>query len=315
MSQYGMAATLKLTGLSEHTIRAWERRYGAVEPTRDMNGRRSYTAKDIQRLKKISLLSEAGHKISSIAKKRNSELDLMLKDSASLTAELNENKVYAKSVEAEKIIQTLWNCLNRFDIDSVNRTLNRAKFYFSPREVILNIISPLMERVGASVSDDGLCIAQEHALTECVKRTVALIEESAQASYHSNRFTAILATPEGDYHGLGIQMASALCKAHGVNTINLGPNLPARELALSIKLSNANLVIIGTTDSSLRDESATTEGFFALCKKTLPRSLNIWIGGSGTKHLSNLPSNWMALKSLQELDQQLDSFIGKIEHE
>ena len=44
---HGIGAVARLTGLSDHTIRAWERRYGAVVARRAANGRRVYTEGDI----------------------------------------------------------------------------------------------------------------------------------------------------------------------------------------------------------------------------------------------------------------------------
>ena len=38
------------TGLSQHVIRVWERRYGVVEPERSGTNRRLYTEADIKRL-------------------------------------------------------------------------------------------------------------------------------------------------------------------------------------------------------------------------------------------------------------------------
>ena len=42
--RYGIGAVAKLTGLTDHTIRVWERRYAAVVAGRAANGRREYTA-------------------------------------------------------------------------------------------------------------------------------------------------------------------------------------------------------------------------------------------------------------------------------
>ena len=48
-----MTATSRMTGLTAGTLRAWERRHGAVEPSRDAAGRRVYDAAMIERLTRL----------------------------------------------------------------------------------------------------------------------------------------------------------------------------------------------------------------------------------------------------------------------
>ncbi|MGD9051316.1 MAG: MerR family transcriptional regulator, partial [Desulfobacterales bacterium] len=58
------------TGLSAHVIRAWEKRYGAVQPGRTSTGRRLYSNSDIQHLKLLQQAAGIGHRIAQL-----SELD------------------------------------------------------------------------------------------------------------------------------------------------------------------------------------------------------------------------------------------------
>src|SRR5512143_2420604 len=62
------------TGLSGHVLRAWERRYHVVEPTRSEGGQRLYSEADIERLLLLRRLTEAGGAISQLAHLPSSEL-------------------------------------------------------------------------------------------------------------------------------------------------------------------------------------------------------------------------------------------------
>ena len=64
---YRIGAVAQLTGLSTDTIRAWERRYGLVEPTRTDTGLRVYSLADVQRLRTLELLSRGEACASEIA--------------------------------------------------------------------------------------------------------------------------------------------------------------------------------------------------------------------------------------------------------
>ena len=66
-SVYGIGAVARLTGLTDHTIRVWERRYAAVVTARAANGRRQYTEADVQKLSLLKLLTDHGIAISRVA--------------------------------------------------------------------------------------------------------------------------------------------------------------------------------------------------------------------------------------------------------
>jgi len=61
----GMAA--RLAGLSASTLRIWEHRYGVVAPPKSASGQRTYSMKDIERLRLIKRLTLEGHAISTVA--------------------------------------------------------------------------------------------------------------------------------------------------------------------------------------------------------------------------------------------------------
>lgn len=65
--RYGIGAVAKLTGLTDHTIRVWERRYGAVVAQRAPNGRRMYNPTDVEKLGLLKRLTEQGLSIGQIA--------------------------------------------------------------------------------------------------------------------------------------------------------------------------------------------------------------------------------------------------------
>jgi DNA-binding transcriptional MerR regulator len=64
---YGIGAVAKLTGLTDHTIRVWERRYAAVVAQRASNGRRVYKPIDVEKLGLLKRLTDQGMSIGQIA--------------------------------------------------------------------------------------------------------------------------------------------------------------------------------------------------------------------------------------------------------
>ena len=64
---YGIGAVAKMTGLTDHTIRVWERRYGVVDARRLANGRRAYSARHVEKLGYLKRLTDQGLSIGQIA--------------------------------------------------------------------------------------------------------------------------------------------------------------------------------------------------------------------------------------------------------
>ena len=57
----------RLAGLSPSTLRIWEHRYAVVAPPRSAAGQRTYSMKDIERLRLIKRLTLEGHAIGTVA--------------------------------------------------------------------------------------------------------------------------------------------------------------------------------------------------------------------------------------------------------
>jgi len=64
---YRIGTVAGLTGLDPHTIRAWERRHGAVKPSRSERGTRLYDDHAIERLQLIKALVDCGEPIRRVA--------------------------------------------------------------------------------------------------------------------------------------------------------------------------------------------------------------------------------------------------------
>ena len=82
----GIGAVARLTGLTDHTIRVWERRYNAVVAGRASNGRRTYKSEDVEKLKLLKLLTDQGLSIGRIAAESTEQLAARAQELRSLAA-------------------------------------------------------------------------------------------------------------------------------------------------------------------------------------------------------------------------------------
>ena len=72
--KFNIGAVARLTGLTDHTIRVWERRYEAVVAGRSKTQRREYTAADVEKLGLLKALTDRGLSIGSIARETPEQL-------------------------------------------------------------------------------------------------------------------------------------------------------------------------------------------------------------------------------------------------
>ena len=79
--RYRIGAVCRLTGISQHVLRVWEKRYGVVEPERSETDRRLYSENDVSRLSLLKVLVDRGQAIGSIADLDNAELKRRIQQS------------------------------------------------------------------------------------------------------------------------------------------------------------------------------------------------------------------------------------------
>lgn len=77
-TMFHIGAVARMTGLSPDIIRAWERRYGVIEPHRTSTRHRLYSREDIGRLALIKNLVDLGHRIGTVGSLSIEELQARL---------------------------------------------------------------------------------------------------------------------------------------------------------------------------------------------------------------------------------------------
>ena len=83
-----IGAVSRLTGVSTHTLRKWETRYGAISPRRTENGDRRYSRGDLERLLIIKRLVDAGESPRDVAGISDVELKQKLEQLSELQRQI-----------------------------------------------------------------------------------------------------------------------------------------------------------------------------------------------------------------------------------
>ncbi|HEX7667460.1 MAG TPA: MerR family transcriptional regulator [Polyangiaceae bacterium] len=289
---YRIAVAARMTGVSEHTLRVWERRYGTLASHRSDAGYRLYTSDDVDRIQRLRRLTEAGHAIGDIAKLSIADLKKLARAAAPPTV---VDRVV--SSEARRRFMT---AVDAFDLVEAARVMATARLAFSPLELVSEVIAPLLAELGQRwIDDPGNAIAQEHAATVVLRDELMRLLVSSQQRPDGPRVA--IAAPEAELHEFGALIAAVIAAAAGAHVLYLGPNLPARDLATAAKKHRADVVLLSVV--SLGEKRM--KPYLQILRDSLGAKIPIWVGGAAAK-----PSNLegvVHIDSLAKLERLLRS--------
>ena len=125
---YNMKAVVEATGISAATLRAWERRYGALSPGRTDSGYRLYSARDIAVLRWLKARVDEGMSISQA-------ISLLTHQPArrAATRSRTERAARVAAVPARHA-STCWHALIRYDEAAGRPAARRSVRRLRPRE-------------------------------------------------------------------------------------------------------------------------------------------------------------------------------------
>ena len=307
MKVYNINITSKLTGLSVHTLRAWEKRYSIVNPKRNDSGHRSYNDKEIEILSILNLLCNHGHNISNLKGTPLKELKDLAKKSGLKTGLDNNLQIDDNPANVKDLLNNLLLALEAFRLDVVSHEFYNIKVKLSLKDLALNVISPLMQTIGHKVMDNSLSIFQEHALSSIIKFHLGQFLYNTPRKHKINNKLIIISTPEGDFHEFGILLAALLCVHNGSNFYYLGPNMPAEALIQAAHSLNADHIILGTTNINNASSSDKLDSYFSKVLKGIGSKRKLIVGGTGYFDFSKfkIKKNFEYVINLNHLEKYL----------
>ncbi len=227
------------TGLTPHLLRAWERRYGAVAPSRSSGGQRLYSDLDVQRLKLIRQLAKRGHSIGQLAGASLSDLQRTAREeNLPGTGHLTE----AEGESVEDFGPAVLSAVRKLDGAELQVVLERAAVTLGVPRFLEQVAAPSLQKIGQGWSDGTVSIAQEHLATAVFRRALGWILQVYSAKGGAPRL--VVATPPRHVHELGAMLAAGAAAAQGWDVIYLGADLPIAELLSSARLVGANAVAL-----------------------------------------------------------------------
>ena len=301
-----IAAVERDTRLSKDTLRVWERRYGFPSPLRDGQGERAYPLDQVEKLRLVKRLLDAGHRPGRILPLPIAQLQQLAEQS------VDAPQRGADAVLAPAELQAQLERIRAHDQPALRSELMRQLARHGVFRFITEVLGPLNVAVGDAWLRGQLEVFEEHVYTETVQTVLrqALAQiprgdsdrsnDSAKDSDSAPR--VLLATVQGESHGLGLLMVEALLALEGCACVSLGVQAPVWDIARAARAFRSNIVALSFTASM--SPNPIIDSLTELRSK-LPPDVPLWAGGSAPALQRRPVPGVLALTTLEELPAAL----------
>lgn len=250
-------------GVSEHVLRAWERRYGLLKPARSAGGYRLYSDADEHRIRRMQAHLSAG-----------------LSAAEAAQAALSEERIAhatpgtAGSSDRDRLAgaaHSLAQSLEQLDEPAAQAALDRLLADFTIETVLRDVLLPHLHDVGERWERGRVSVAREHFASNVLRGRLASI---AMGWGHGHGPRALLACPPDEQHDLALLMFGIVLHRCGWRVEYLGANTPIRELAGTVAETHPDLAVLA---------AVTPERFDGLTADLtrLARSVALAVAGAG----------------------------------
>lgn len=270
----GIAAVERETGLSKDLLRVWERRYGFPQPQRDALGERVYPPEQVQRLRWIKRLLDAGQRPNQVVALPAESLQARLRElAAQAPPGFLRSRPAGPDVEE---LDALLAPLRSQELYRLHEALQAELLKRGLGAYVVELLAPLVQRVGQLWSENQLQVFEEHLFTEAVQQQLRRAIAMLPGRPLEDRPRVLLSSLPGEEHGLGLLMAQSLLVLEGCHCVSLGLQTPVGDIAEAARGQRADIVALSF--SAFASNALVDDGLSALLP-LLPPGAELWAGG------------------------------------
>lgn len=303
----GIAAVERDTGLSKDLLRVWERRYGFPCPERDGLGERVYSAEQVQRLRLIKRLLDAGARPSHVVALPTSALQQRLQTLEQRPAPATSRSEGRLSHED---LDALLKPLLSHQLYALQEALQAQLLKRGLGPYVIEVLAPLIAHVGHLWSQGRVQIFEEHLFTEVVQQQLHRAMAMLPPNERMGPPRVLLGTVPGEEHGLGLLMVQALLALSGCQCISLGLQTPIDQIATASHSQRADVLALSFSayaSAALVDESLTH------LLASLPSDAQLWVGGSAAalRRHAQRDERLRVIASLDQVAEAVSQWRGR----
>jgi MerR family transcriptional regulator, light-induced transcriptional regulator len=228
-------------GVSDHVLRAWESRYGLLQPTRSSGGFRLYSEADVARVRRMQALVAQGLSAAEAARVALAEDEAVLAGNQAVPGSDAEPRAAVSPANSSGALRL---ALDAFDEPGAQAVLDRLVSDLSLTTMLREVVLPYLAELGERWVQGTASIAQEHFASNLIRGRLAGLARG-WGDGHGPR--AVLACPSGELHDLALMIFGIALNRRGWRIDYLGANTPVDELTRAAHARHPDLVVLAAT--------------------------------------------------------------------
>lgn len=254
------------TGVGTSTLRAWERRYGLINPERTPKGHRLYSEVDVARIERILVLLEEGHSLQHMVQTLAESEDSLIETATAGEPSSDWLTLQSKCLDA----------IRDFSSERLEAIFNEVTSLYPIDLITERLIEPVLEHLGTSWRGRVGAIAEEHFFSSWLRNRLGQGFQHAAGQARGARI--ICACMPGSQHEIGLTLFALSAMARGYRVLYFGANLPLEEIPHIAERSAAKGIVLS---AHARVSSNAEQHLADLMQQS---NLPIFLGGPGSAH-------------------------------
>ena len=225
-------------GVSDHVLRAWESRYGLLQPVRSAGGFRLYSEADALRMRRMQAHLASGLSAAEAARA------VLEEDSGARSVVGRAAGPDHGLATAGELSRDLRRALDTFDEPAAQAVLDRLMSDLSLTTVFREVVLPYLAELGLRWEQGTASIAQEHFASNVIHGRLAGL---VRGWGNGHGPLAVLACPPGELHDLALMVFGIVLNRSGWKIEYLWISTPVEELARAADARQPGLVVVAAT--------------------------------------------------------------------
>lgn len=241
-SQLRIGELSRRAGVSPELLRAWERRYGLLHPTRSPGGLRLYSLEDLER---VQLMSR--HMAEGLAAREAAALATRATLGSKSTAPASDPRS-ASAFDPQTARAELGRTMEAFDEPGAQAVIDELLAVATVDALLSEVIVPYLHDVGERWQRGELSVAQEHFAANLLRgRLLGL----ARGWGRGTGPRVLLACPAGERHDLGLIVFGLALRARTWRIDFLGSDTPTESVIEAARATQPALIVLSSATPEL----------------------------------------------------------------
>jgi DNA-binding transcriptional MerR regulator len=247
---FKIGVVTRVTGVPVATLRVWEKRYGFPKSARTAGGHRLYSERDIELIRWVKSQLDMGMKTSQAMRtlerlEQGDGLSAIVPTPAPTTVEAQPQG------SLDTHVRHLLDTLTANDLEGADRLLGEMLAFYSPEQIVLGVILPVLSGIGTEWAEGRIGVATEHLASAFLRQRLLMWLVTGPTPRQVR--PVVMACAPGEWHDGSLLMLAVLLRRRGWPVLYLGQSVPLGDLAAFVRqVEPSAVVLVAMTEEPAR---------------------------------------------------------------